>query len=553
MTDLRTRMRRVGAAALAALAVVGGSVTAAVTTASLTAQPAGAAGAVVTGTGSSYAAVAINQWVGQVEQLYGYNINYATQSSVIGLNYFAQGQVNFAASEIGYSTGQANNDPPTGEAYQYMPDVAGAICLMYNLVDQTQAPITNLHINPQVLFGIFAGTIRNWDDSQIAALNPGVLLPNQAIVPVYRTDASGDNYILSDYFYTLMQGTWNGFETTVGAPTGPTAIWPTPQSGGDVIGPYNFINFIGQNGSDNASNYVNGNTGSMTYVETAYAIEHHRPCAELENNSGNFLAPSTVGDALALQSDQLAADLEQNLTGVFETSNANAYPISAYSYIITQEGEMPAAIGAVMGPFIKFAACRGQQTAEPLGYAPIPPNLVQDDFDAIRRMNGAPDPGALTAANCPNPYLVNPSQLPGYNPNPAAGSGGGVTQGGGNTPGPAANNPNPAAGSGGGVTQGGGNTTGLAGSNTGHTGDRKTAIGRSDAVGHLPPKVNAGSGSNAQARGLALLAATNKLAGLSAPTSTAVGWTLFFLLLVAAVPIAASVRRRRRRSRGGVT
>ena len=35
-----------------------------------------------------------------------------TSSSVIGLNEFAQQQVDFGASEIGYSTGQANQTPP---------------------------------------------------------------------------------------------------------------------------------------------------------------------------------------------------------------------------------------------------------------------------------------------------------------------------------------------------------------------------------------------------------------------------------------------------------
>ena len=68
----------------------------------------------------------------------GDNINYSTSSSVIGLNEFAQNQVDFGASEIGYSTGQA-----AGHArrvpYQYLPDVAGATCLMYNLTSSRRA------------------------------------------------------------------------------------------------------------------------------------------------------------------------------------------------------------------------------------------------------------------------------------------------------------------------------------------------------------------------------------------------------------------------------
>jgi phosphate transport system substrate-binding protein len=437
-----------------------------------------------------------------------------------------------------------------------MPDVAGAICLMYNLVDQTQQPVTTLKMTPQTLFGIFTGQIRRWNDASLQAVNPGVLLPNVPIVPVYRTDASGDNYILSDYFYTLMQGNWNTFQTTLGAPPGPTAVWPTPQSGGAIVGPYNFSNWIGQNGSDNASNYVNGNLNAVTYVETAYAIEHHRPCVQLENASGKFLAPSLVGDALALQSDQLAPDLEQNLTGVFGSTNPGAYPISAYSYLVTEEGEMPAAIGAVLGQFVKFLACRGQQAAGSLGYAPIPPNLVQDDFDAIARMNGAASPGPVNADNCPNPYILDPSSLPGYNPNPGAGASGGVTKTTSTTSGGlgtgSSGDSGTTGGTGTGTSSSSGTTTG--GSGTGTSGSSGTTGGTgadSSSTTHsaLPPPPK----STGPVRGIALLAATNRMSGLSGPTGTALRWTLLFALVVIAVPVASSIRRRRRGSNGGAS
>ena len=47
--------------------------------------------------------------------------------------------------------------------------------------------------------GIFLGTITNWNDPQIAALNPRLTLPNLAITPVHRSDGSGDTYAFTDY------------------------------------------------------------------------------------------------------------------------------------------------------------------------------------------------------------------------------------------------------------------------------------------------------------------------------------------------------------------
>ncbi|MBV8098346.1 MAG: substrate-binding domain-containing protein [Verrucomicrobia bacterium] len=50
-----------------------------------------------------------------------------------------------------------------------------------------------------VLAGIYSGAIRDWDAAPIAALNPGIKLPHQPIVPVRRSDASGDTYIFTQF------------------------------------------------------------------------------------------------------------------------------------------------------------------------------------------------------------------------------------------------------------------------------------------------------------------------------------------------------------------
>jgi len=372
------------------------------TAARLPASVAGASGPTVTGSGSSWAALALDQWVADVSGTL--NVSYSTTSSVLGLNAFAQGQVDFGVSEIGYSTGQADDVPPPGDTYQYLPAVGGADCLMYNLTDATGS-VSSLHLNSSVLVGIFTGQITSWSDPAIAALNPGASLPDTPITVVYRTEAAGDNYVFSDYLQTEQPGAWNAYTAKLGTAPGPQAIWPVPQGSGNYA-PYNFSSWIGEDGSDNASNYVAGSNGSITYVETGYATEHNMPCASVFNNAGDYVQPSETNDAIALQNDQLQPDLEQNLTGVFNSPQPTAYPISAYGYFITQEGQTPAAIGSVLGTFLKFVSCQGQRQAGQLGYTPLPPNLVQDDFDAIRRINGAPDPGTVDATNCPNPYVT---------------------------------------------------------------------------------------------------------------------------------------------------
>ena len=474
------------------------------------------AGVTSSGTGSSYSAIAINAWVSQVYSALGLNVNYQASSSVIGLENFAQGLVDFGASEIGYSAGQNPTPPPSG--YQYMPDVAGATCLMYNVTGQTGQQVQQLRLNPSVIGGIFTGQIRKWNDPSITALNPGALLPNAPIVVTYRADASGDNYIFSNYLQVVAPSAWAGFTSAMGAGGGPTAIWPTPASGGTTVGPYSEATWVSQNGSDNASNYVASSLNTITYVETGYATEHNMPCAYIQNAAGSFIRPSELADAYALTSDQINLSTgEQSLAGVFTSTNPQAYPISAYSYLITLGSTMNPAKGAVLSAFVLFLACQGQQSAGQLGYSPLPTNLVAADFAAISRMNGhVPIPSTIDANTCPNPYVTGQLQSVGEPPILGAPDGGFT----------------------GTVNVGTGNGNGNAAAASVGTGG-KSSILKSSTKG--PGGTLAAAG---QTPGVALVAASNHLLGLPGPTGAMLVWTLGFLAVIVLPLVLLALARR---------
>ena len=494
------------------------------------AATASAAGPTLTGTGSSYAAVAINQWVAQMDQFFGVNINYQTTSSVIGLNNYAQGQVDFGASEIGYSTGQADQTPPSGSGYQYMPTVAGATCLMFNLTSATQQPIRNLNLTTAAMLGIFTGTIKHWNDPEIASANPGILLPSSPVTVVYRTDASGENYLFSDYFAILDEAGWNDFASALSVSPGPTAIWPTPANSVSV-GKYSFAGWVGQSGSDNASNYVAATPQSITFVETAYAILHNSPCAAVQNISGAFVQPSSKGDAIALTHDQVFLTPgdprygEQDLAGVYTAPEADAYPISAYSYLVTPTSGISAEKGKILGQFITFIACRGQQAAGQLGYSPIPPNLIQVDFEAIKRLNGADPPPAIDGAHCPNPYLTGELQIP---------AGGG----------PVIVSSDGSGGTSTAVSQADSNAKAAA------IAAAAAKAGKSGAKVVTIPGAKGLATAGGQAPGLALNAAVTALRGISSPAGVMVAGAIAFLALLAAPPGMAALRTRRLSRRG---
>jgi len=50
-----------------------------------------------------------------------------------------------------------------------------------------------------VLSGIYRGTITSWNAPALAALNPGVALPDLPIVAVHRSDGAGNNFVVTSY------------------------------------------------------------------------------------------------------------------------------------------------------------------------------------------------------------------------------------------------------------------------------------------------------------------------------------------------------------------
>ena len=545
-------------------------------------QPAGASPS-MQATGSSFASVAIQEWVGQSSTLFGLNINWQVSSSVVGLNNFGQNQVDFAASDIPYSAQQSTYYPSI--PYQYLPDVAGGLAFMFNLNGNDGQRISSLNLNSSLVADIFLGKITKWNDSAIAALNPGLAgdLPGQTIIPVFRSDASGENYLLSDYLLHQDGATFSQAQRDFqsGSAGAPTATWPVP-SASSTYNPATYPGWaagspVGQSGSDNAANYVSAlsSVGSITYVETAFAKEHNFPVAALANASGASVLPTSVNVATAMEAAILHTDLTQDLTNVYTNPLANAYPLSAYSYLVTPcspslaaakgtscaadpngaPSTFPSQKGQALGQFAAYLACAGQEKMALLGYSPLPPNLVIEDFDAIGRMNGGQQPPPPTPANCKNPYVDGETPLPGE-PAITGQSGGGVTT--------TTGAPGGVSGSGGSVASGAGGSTSSGGSGTGanSSGSGSSGSGNGATAGLSAAQIAAGDvivngkvvhrldvgGPNRFLRADALVAATRQV--VTSSQAEYIGWSLLFLAVLLGPPLFAM--NKKRRSTGGI-
>jgi phosphate transport system substrate-binding protein len=148
---------------------------------------------------------------------------------------------------------------------------------------QLAESLLDLKLSDSVLADIYLGTITNWNDPAITALNPDLTLPNHGITTVHRSDNSGTTNWFTKYL-ALVSPTW---ESQVGS--GTSVQWPGSNS-------------IGASGNANVAATVTQTQYAIGYVELAYVLQNGLAVASIQNPAGHFIAPSLASTTAAAQS-----------------------------------------------------------------------------------------------------------------------------------------------------------------------------------------------------------------------------------------------------------
>lgn len=527
--------------------------------------PAGASTyATVNGQGSTYAALAFQQWT-QGEQLQGLDINYTATGSPAGLQAYENNTADFAGTEAEYTELYAGT-PGTANArvtrgFAYTPDVAGATAIMYHVaLNPTGSdPVDYLQLSRLTVARIFMGIISNWDSPTITADNKGLVLPNEPIHIDYRSGESGTTALFYDFVANTDPSQFVPWAKANSFPLS-SRIWEV-DDGTTTFPPKGRSE--GYSGSTQQAQAVAsaGGLWSIGYDEFGYAKVYHDNVAWIENASGQWTLPYALNIAAALKTAVLAPTTSQTLKGVYASTTPLAYPISAYSYILYQCAPTPArptcktpyanpAIEATMAKFLRYIACTGQIKMATIGYSPLPPELSQFMANAIGYMTGQ-TPVILTVKNCANPQFQggdlgvgalppkNPlstvtSLAPGASPS-ASGGGAAAAAAGSAAAGKSSHGANGSSTSG----STGAGAAGAAGSSTGTT--AATAVG-SSSVGGSAGK-SAGSGGASRVLSASPVAFAGPVWGSESP------WPLVALIVLLAAPVllltVAEQRRRR--------
>jgi phosphate transport system substrate-binding protein len=272
-------------------------------------------------------------------------VNYGGGGSGAGRTALYAGTVLFAGSDSAIPASETSK-VPAGKTVLYFPVQVGPIAIAYNV-----SGVSNLKLDAAALAGIFQGTITTWNDPAIKALNPGVSLPSNPIVPVVRADSSGTTANFSKYLVKAAGSAWKlGSASTV---TFPKTAHPATGGSGLAAAVKSTANSIG---------YVDDSTAKASGLSTA----------SIKNSAGDYVAPSSAGAAAAASQVTPAADLTFSTV---DEPGATSYPITYQSWDLVYEQQANANDAAMLKAYLGYLLGPGQQLLTPLGLAPLPSSI----------------------------------------------------------------------------------------------------------------------------------------------------------------------------------
>jgi phosphate transport system substrate-binding protein len=301
----------------------------------------------ITGAGATFPYPIYAKWAELYKKATGTGLNYQSVGSGAGIKQIKSKTVDFGASDMPLAAAELDK-----EGLFQFPAIMGGVVTVVNLPGVTPG---QLKLSGPVIADIYLGKITKWNAQPIAALNPGVKLPDEDITVVHRADGSGTSFLFTDY----LSKTSPDFKAKIGA--GTTVKWATG---------------VGGKGNDGVAANVQRIKGSIGYVEWAYAKRNRMTHTQLKNHDGQFLQPDDDAFKAA------AANADWAKTPGFavvltDQPGKAAWPITGASYILMHKVQADAARGKEVLKFFDWAYKNGGQAATELDYVPMPANVTK--------------------------------------------------------------------------------------------------------------------------------------------------------------------------------
>ena len=314
----------------------------------------------VTGAGSSFAAPIYSKWAEAYAKATSNKINYQSVGSGAGIKQIKDKTVDFGASDM-----PLTDDELAAAGLIQFPTVVGGVVPVINVVGIKPG---QLKLDGATLGDIYLGKITKWNDKAIAALNPGVALPDATIATVHRADGSGTSFIFTNYL-AKVNAEW---KTKVGFGTAPN--WPS--------------NGVGGKGNEGVSQFVQRLPNSIGYVESAYAKQNKMTYVQLKNQAGTFVEPVEA----TFQGAAAGADWTKSFYQVLtDEPGKNAWPITGATFVLMQKVQDKPAQGTAAIRFFDWSYTNGDKAAGDIDYIVLPESvktLIRKEWGTLKDTSG---------------------------------------------------------------------------------------------------------------------------------------------------------------------
>ena len=301
----------------------------------------------VTGAGASFIYPVMSKWSADYNAATGKKVNYQSIGSGGGI-----AQIKAKTVDFGSSDAPLKPEELAAAGLAQFPSVIGGVVPVVNVAGVAPGA---LKLDGPTLANIFQGKVKTWNDPAIAALNPGVTLPNQKITVVHRSDGSGTTFNFVNYL-SKVSPEW---KSKVGE--GTSVQWP--------VG-------IGGKGNEGVAAYVKQIKGGIGYVELSYALQNKLAYTAMKNAAGKIVQPSDASFSAAAASADWANAKDFYLV-MTNAPGPEAWPITATNFILMQKQPKNAAGAKASQEFFRWIYKNGDAQAKQLDYVPLPDSLVK--------------------------------------------------------------------------------------------------------------------------------------------------------------------------------
>lgn len=306
---------------------------------------------IIFGVGATFPKQVYQEWGKQYKAETGSALAYFAQGSGKGFEAISSGKADFGASDKPLTLGELEKNK-----LMQFPALIGGIVPVVNIKNIGGG---QLQFDGVILAAIYLGKIKRWNDPAIAALNPHLVLPNEAINVAYRSDKSGSTFVLTDYL-SKVSAEW---KTTMGAAT--AVAWKVGK---------------GFDGGDNLAKQISNTPNSIGYLDPAVVQQRHMTFVKMRNHDGVFVSPNQASFAAAAMSAKWSASngYNQSLT---DQPGPESWPLATATYIILSRSPAEVLGTEETLKYFDWTFRNGNAIAQDMGFVLIPAEAMQSVRD----------------------------------------------------------------------------------------------------------------------------------------------------------------------------